>query len=490
MNDLISNDLFNDLLVSQNNFFILSWDDNGKFSSSKLFEELIGFTNEEISKFPFKHHSLTIDNQGEEIHKSLLNYNHDKQIEQKQLDYELTNKDGKNFWFREYIGLSNSDSENKFVSMLFNITDFKNHELELNEVIDSKTKLNDSKDNLISIISHDLRAPFSSLLGFSEILIKEPNLPDEERLEYLQYIYDASKIQLQMVNHLLDWTRLQTGTMKIDPQRLEIRDVVDNCVSVLTGSLIRKDIEMKVKGGHGMFVTADERLISQVITNLLSNAVKFTPSGKKITVTIDLFKDNMVEVIITDEGLGIEEKNYDKLFKIDSKFSKTGTAGEKGSGLGLTLVKEIVEKHSGNIWFYSEVNKGSEFHFTLPKSEDTILVLEEHEELQKGYLEIVEKEFQNYNVKFCKNGFEALNSIIEKTPSVLITYHNMSLMNGIQLVSSLRKKDIHNKVSVIVLADKISEKEKLSYSELKVNTYLKVTSSLKELEIALKKLLS
>jgi len=461
-----------------------------EFVSSDLFEELIGYTSEEISKFPFKHHSLITDNQGEEIHNSLFNSNLNEQAEQKQFDFEVTNKDGKNYWFREYISLSNSNIGKRYNSILFNISEFKNRELELNETINSKTKLNDSKDKLISIISHDLRAPFSSLLGFSEILINEPNLPDEERLEYLQYIHDASKIQLQMVNHLLDWTRLQTGTIKFDPQRIDIRDVVDNCVSVLTGSVIRKDIEMKVKGGHGVFVSADERLISQVITNLLSNAVKFTPSGKKITVTIDQFKDNMVEVIVADEGLGIEEINHDKLFKIETKFSKTGTAGEKGSGLGLTLVKEIVEKHKGNIWFYSEPDNGSEFHFTLPKSEDTILILEEHEDLQKIYLQVVEKEFKNYNVKFFKNGFEALNSILEKTPSVLITYHKMPLMNGIQLVSSLRKKDIYNKVSIIVLGDDISEEEKFNYSELKVNTFLKLTSSPLELENTLKKLIS
>ena len=169
-------------------------------------------------------------------------------------------------------------------------------------------------------------------------------------------------------------------------------------VSVLTGSVIRKDIEIKVKGKHGIFVTADERLISQAITNLLSNAVKFTPSGKRITVTIDLFKEDMVEVVVADEGVGIDEKYQDKLFRIDAKFSKTGTAGEKGSGFGLPLVKEIIEKHSGDIWFYSELNKGSEFHFTLPKSEDTILILEEHEELQENYTSLVDKKFKNYQI--------------------------------------------------------------------------------------------
>ncbi len=95
----------------------------------------------------------------------------------------------------------------------------------------------------------------------------------------------------------------------------------------------------------------------------------------------------MIEVVVADEGVGIEEKYHDKLFRIDAKFTKIGTAGEKGSGFGLPLVKEIIEKHDGNIWFYSEYNKGSEFHFTLPKSDDMILILEEHEDLQNVYSE-------------------------------------------------------------------------------------------------------
>jgi signal transduction histidine kinase/CheY-like chemotaxis protein len=489
MDQIIKTVNLDELILRQKNYFILNWDEKDEFICSESFNELIGFSSDEISGFPYKHHSLIIDDQGEGVHNSLNKLDSDNHDQQKQIDIELVTKEGRSLWFREYVNLSNSGDGNKFSSVLFNISDFKNHELELNELVNSKTNLNESKDKLISIISHDLRAPFSSLLGFSEILLNEPNLPEGERIEFLQYIYDASDIQLQMVNHLLDWTRLQTGTMKFDPQRLDIRDIVDNCVSVLTGSTIRKDIKIIVNGDNGVFVTADERLISQVVTNLLSNAVKFTPSGKKITVTIGLFKKSMVEVVVIDEGVGIEEKYQNKLFKIDAKFTKPGTAGEKGSGFGLSLVKEIVEKHSGNIWFYSEFNKGSEFHFTLPKSEDTILILEEHEEIQKNYEKVFNDKYATHTLKFSKNGFEAINFILKKTPSALITYHSMPLMNGIQIVSSLRKKDIHNKVVVVVLVDDLSEKERAEYLELNVNTFLEVNSSPIQLLDSLKKLI-
>ena len=476
-------------LINNSNCFTIEWNKSEYFCSSS-FENLIGYTSKELSKLPFGHHSLISENEGEEIYNSILEYQTNEFSEQKKIDIEIVSKDGRTIWMREFITYPQKENNNNFISVLFDISDFKNHELELNETINVKTKLNNSKDKLLSIISHDLRAPFSSLLGFAEILINEPNLPEEERNEFLQYIYEASQIQLQMVNHLLDWTRLQSGAMKFDPQRLDIKDVVDNCVSVLTGSVIRKNIQIKVVGVNGTFVTADERLISQAITNLLSNAVKFTPSGKKITVSIDSFKESMIELVITDEGVGIEEKYHDKLFRIDAKFTKIGTAGEKGSGFGLPLVKEIIEKHNGDIWFYSEYNKGSEFHFTLPKSDETILILEEHEDLQNVYNKLVEEEYSNYKIKYCKNGFELLTTMLEKTPSLLITYHKMPLMSGLQVVSSLRKKDIHKKVNVIILGDNISETEKQEYKNFDVKTFLKLSSTPDQLNDVFKKMLT
>lgn len=488
-NKKLPTDILNNFLKSHTKCFVIEWNED-EFECSDSFQDLTGYTCSEISNLPFRHHSLIVEEQGEQIYKSLSKLDLDNPHVCEQLDYEIISKDGRNIWLREIINYKTHQNGSKYISLLFNISDFKNHELELNEIINEKTELNQSKDKLLSIISHDLRAPFSSLLGFAEILINEPNLPQEERNEFLQYIFEASQVQLQMVNHLLDWTQLQSGTMKFNPQRLDIKDIVDNCVSVLTGSVMRKEIVVKVIGENGIYVTADERLITQAISNLLNNAVKFTPSGKSITVTIEHFKDSMIEVVVSDEGVGIEEKYHEKLFKIDAKFTKIGTDGEKGSGFGLPLVKEIIEKHDGNIWFYSEYNKGSEFHFTLPKSDDTILILEEHKELQSIYSKLINDRYSNYNIKFCKNGFELLNEVLEKTPSLLITYHKMPLMGGIQVVSSLRKKDTRNKVNVIVLTDNISDAEKKEYKNLKVETFLNVNLTTEQLDGALRKILT
>jgi len=473
-------ELLDDLINSAENLYLISWNEDGDYFCTKSFEELTGYTLNELSDLADKHYSLITDESKKDIRFPIIENFIGSINENKELVYQIESKNEENIWLKE-IPLKLENNNKQLTNIVLNITETKMQEKELREEISVKKELNNSKDKLISIISHDLRAPFTSLLGFSEILLNEPNLSIEDRTEYLQYIYDASKLQLSMVNHLLDWTHLQNGTMKFEPQRLEIKDVIDNCVSVLTGTAIRKDIEIKVQAKKGLFVTADERLISQVVTNLLSNAVKFTPSGKKIFVNVGQFKENLIEVVVKDEGQGILEKNKSKLFKIESKFSETGTAGEKGSGLGLTLVKEIVEKHSGNIWFYSEKDKGSEFHFTLPKSEDTILIVEEYEDIQDLYKNIFDSKFDGYNIEFVKNGFEALNSILVKTPSFLITYHTMPLMNGIQLVSSLRKKDAHNKVSIVILADNISSEDKKKYAKFGVNNFTDVNTSPEDL---------
>jgi len=187
--------------------------------------------------------------------------------------------------------------------------------------LETLKKANETKDKFISILSHDLRAPFTSILGFSEILINEPLLPKSEKLEYLNYIHEASENQLQLINYLLDWSRLQTGRMKIIPKKINAQAIIYNCVSSLTGNAIRKNIEINVEANEELFIQADERLLMQVITNLVSNAIKFSPPNKEINIIAKHFNFELAEFVVKDEGLGISDKNKEKLFKIDKMFN-------------------------------------------------------------------------------------------------------------------------------------------------------------------------
>lgn len=483
-----------DELLNSNSYFHFSWSGDDDYYCSNSFLEKTNLTLDEISELPFKHFSLiennsednyqteTIEVNGEEFYKLLNQYLYDGNDKKVEFIYKLKTNNEEDFWIKEIASVkTNEDGSRKVSSLAFDITDVKQKEVELNKIVTEKVRLNKAKDKLISIISHDLRSPFTSLLGFTEILLNEPDLPVEERIEFIEYIHDASKIQLEMVNHLLDWTNLQNGTMKFNPQRLDITNIATSCISVLTGVSIRKNIDVKFEGEENQFVIADERLITQVITNLLSNALKFTPAGKKITVSVGTFKGGVAEIVVKDEGIGISENDQAKMFNIDTKFSKTGTAGEKGSGLGLTLVKEIVEKHDGKVWFYSKPNEGSEFHFTLPKAEETILIVEENIEKQDSLSEALKEKLPNFNVVFTDNGLDALSILLEKTPSIVIANHNMSLMNGVQLVSSLRKNDTHKNVPVVIITDELTDEIQLEYKSFGRIYYAKTSSTITEL---------
>ncbi|MGE5681386.1 MAG: ATP-binding protein, partial [Bacillota bacterium] len=212
--------------------------------------------------------------------------------------------------------------------------------------------------------------------------------------------------------------------------------------------------------------------ISQAITNLLSNAIKFTDSGKAIEVTVNRFKKGYAELIFKDEGVGISEENKRKLFRFDQKFTLEGTKGEKGSGLGLTLVKEIVEKHGGDIWFYSEVEKGSEFHFIIPEAENIVLLVEDDIASRNLLQKIIQKELSGFEFMLAKNGYEAMTMIMQKSPTLVITDHNMPLMNGIQLIESMRRKEETSRIPVIVIAALLTDEQKDKYMDLGVEEIL------------------
>ena len=444
---------------------------NENFVSDSV-QLVTGYSPSEIKKFPDNHHSLITSDDKSRINKELAEFYENNKLNTLELIYKIKHKDGKEIWLKELINAERSSKNSSILSsksVVLNITDIKNSEGELLFSRDALKELNTTKDKFISIISHDLRAPFTTLLGFSEILLNEPDLTDDEKNEYLRYIYDASKSQLELINCLLDWSRLQTGRIKIDPVRLNVKSMVSIAITPLTGDAVRKNIDVKLDIPPDLNINADERLISQAVYNLTSNAIKFTPEGKEVLVSSSRFKEGMIEIVIRDEGLGITEENQSKLFKIDQKFSLVGTTGEKGSGLGLTLVKEIIDKHGGQIWFYSQTGEGSEFHFTVTESKNVILLVEDDKELRTLYKNIIEQALPNFEVKFADNGYQAIGLYHDIIPTIIITDHDMQLMNGIQLVEAIQKKESNRTVPVIVISEILNEDISKKYNKLGVD---------------------
>jgi len=485
--------LFNSLDSGFDNFFwfIKNVDDNEFVYYSNSVEKVTGYSISEFDERREGIFSLVNNYELIKIKKYLKDLLEPATDDSTEFEYHITTKSGKTITLFATVILDRDVNGTPKLIRGFsaNISSIKNNSSDIYNEVERLTEVNAQKDKFISIVSHDLRTPFTSLLGFSEILLNDNDLTDFEQREYLQFIYDASKIQLQMVNYLLDWSRLQSGKMVIEQRRVNLRTLVSNCVAILTGAAIRKSVEIKVDINKKYYVNADERLSVQAISNLLSNAIKFTPAGKKIYVTADVFKKGLLELIVKDEGIGMNETNQSKLFKIDEKLSLVGTNGEKGSGLGLMLVKEIVAKHNGEIWFYSKLGEGTEFHITLPEAENIILIVEDDKEIRNLYIRSVKKAFNDYQIMEAENGYEAMSIILEKIPTVILTDHSMPLMNGIQLVEAMKKKyfDI---VPIIVISSFFDEFLKKKYNDLGITKLITKPVNLDSLILDIKETIS
>jgi len=227
-------------------------------------------------------------------------------------------------------------------------------------------KLNKTKDRILSIIAHDLRNPFNVVSGFSEILLEEyRDLPLETIEMYLTLISNASKNGNILLGNLLQWSRTQTGSITFEPVPLKLRLVAEETYNFLEGDALKKNITVFLKIDSALEIVADDNMVKTILRNLLSNAIKFTREKGIISVSATL-SPNQVEICVSDSGVGIPQEKMPLLFRIETNTSTKGTSQESGSGLGLILCKEFVERHGGKIWVESTVGVGTQFKFTLP----------------------------------------------------------------------------------------------------------------------------
>ena len=230
------------------------------------------------------------------------------------------------------------------------------------------TKLNAEKDKFFSIIAHDLKSPFTGLLGLTELMVDcSDSFTKEEFIEYSNSINQASQKLYKLLENLLEWAQVQRGTITFTPMNLDLAKIVSHSIDTIYQRAIQKQVTIINEITTSQQVFTDEKMTETVLRNLLSNAVKFTKSGGKIFVKAESIDDNTIRVSVEDTGVGIPQKDIERLFKIEEKVSSQGTEGESSTGLGLLLCKEFVEMHGGKIWVESENGKGSKFSFTIHK---------------------------------------------------------------------------------------------------------------------------
>jgi PAS domain S-box-containing protein len=253
------------------------------------------------------------------------------------------------------------------------ITQRKESELALEKSEKDLKEINSTKDRLFSIIGHDLRSPFNSIIGFSNLLLDKVNDPSfSENERFLKYINNSANQTLVLLDNLLIWARSQTGTLNVNIENIFLSDVVSEVINLNHPIAFAKEISLNYSTIDEYKVRADKNLLKTILRNLISNAIKFTHKNGEVNVNVDARKD-FVEVKISDNGIGINKDQLESIFNLSADASSVGTANEKGSGLGLQLCKDFVGKLNGEIRVDSIEGKGSDFIFTLPLVDNTKL---------------------------------------------------------------------------------------------------------------------
>jgi PAS domain S-box-containing protein len=253
---------------------------------------------------------------------------------------------------------------------VWKVIERKRFENELKEKNFELSESNATKDKFFKIIAHDMKNPFISLLGASELLYENSHKYDNEKIARLTKILnDSAKSGYDMLLNLLEWSRSQAGSMMFQPENVNLKELINKNHGNLIENACNKKIKLSFDIEKDLQVYADKNMLDTILRNLITNALKFTNKGGEVTVSTKRENGSII-IFVKDTGVGIKKSDFDKLFRTDIKFSQPGTEHEGGTGLGLLLCKEFVEKHGGKIWVESKTNKGTTFFISLKNAEN------------------------------------------------------------------------------------------------------------------------
>jgi PAS domain S-box-containing protein len=347
------------------------------------------------------------------------------------------------------------------LGIFLDITERKNIE---NELIKNETALkalNTTKDKLFSIIAHDLRGPIGTSADLLEVLIESyHDFSEDEQLKMLEILSNSAKSTYHLLETLLNWSIIQTGNLVFKPEMFNLSKAVEAIVKTLIPTAFSKNITLLYESPEEIFAFADPNMIQTVFRNLIGNAIKYTFRGGLIEVKINQSNNNIV-VSISDNGVGMDNETKNNLFILNKQNSKYGTENEKGTGLGLILCKEFIEKHGGKIKVESEKGKGSRFIFDIPKIQiktdennfpknDKI---QEFKTFNKEQILIVEDDDINYqvlgsiltsvNLKYerAENGKKAVDMFLKNNYRLILMDIQLPEMNGWEATMKIREND-------------------------------------------------
>lgn len=322
--------------------------------------KMYGFTREELIGMSLK--KITVDvPRGEREIQELLQHGSLNNFETTQL-----RKDGLPIDLVISSSLIDYEGAKAILSINHDVTEAKRAQKQLRQYADELHESNITKDKFFSIISHDLRGPFSTLLGFVELLPEEVERMEKKTLQQItRNIETLAKRTFSLLENLLQWSRLQRRKIEYHPRTIRFADSVASAFFLLREKADRKRITLRSEIPADIFANADETILESILQNLVSNAIKFTHQGGTVSIRVKRAGTHH-HISVVDTGIGMSASTLEKLFRIDVQHTTIGTDEERGTGLGLALCKEFVEIHDGKIWAESVEGSGSTFHFTIP----------------------------------------------------------------------------------------------------------------------------
>jgi PAS domain S-box-containing protein len=344
--------------------------------------DYIGLHDKE-ARFQFLNHYAEGFSEKDTVGKCLFDFISDKSRESYQemfkacistkrnqvFEYEAS---GDNGIIRTYettlVPLMQNDKLLNIMAIARDITDRKLREREILHKTEQLQSLNIEKNKFFSIIAHDLRSPFHGLLNLTEMMADaKENFSASELTDFSRSLNKSANNLYQLLENLLKWAMVENGLIGFTPEELNLSVITLQNLRLIIERAIQKKITIVNEVPDNQIIYADEEMIKTILRNLLSNAVKFTSAGGKVIIKSEINENKMIEVSVTDTGIGMSEEVMKRLFNIGEQVGSKGTDGELSTGLGLILCKEFVEKHGGTIWTESEEGQGSTFRFTIPE---------------------------------------------------------------------------------------------------------------------------
>ncbi len=441
-----------------------------KFSwMNKKLREMLGYEKAEVEDlgiealFPKK----VTEEEFHKIHAG--NMEKMKQGETIYMETNIKRKDGSLFWGRRVIkAIDSSNLSMGLISIVEDFSERKRMEEELRAAKEKAEEATKLKDKFVSLVAHDLKSPFNSILGYLTLVHDDAQNPlHPKHHEMLSRAMDSGKALLHMIEELLKISRFQTGKILLQPKFFDGYLSAGYAAANLRNLAEQKGISLISEVPRGTRLYADVNLFGEVVQNLVSNAVKFCHEGDRITISA---LKGRAGITVNDTGVGINEMMLPKIFQHEETTSTKGTAGEKGTGLGLPFSHDIMEAHGGTLRVESVAGKGSTFYAELPTVKPVILLVDDDEVTRFMFKENMLQ--HDLEILEAENGEEAMRLMDKTIPHLILTDIEMPVMNGYEFLKRIKEKEETKSTPVIVITSSSSIEDREKAFQLGANDYV------------------